>query len=88
MVKSAEELNIPDSGMPKSCFQHFFFSRGLAIKKIKNTALEHLDLWKEVAWKERSKKHQQGKDPTGMGGGRPIPPSLGLQLLPAPLPVG
>lgn len=79
MVKSAEELNIPDSGLPKSCSQCFFFSRGLAIKKIKNMALEHLDLWNEDAWRERSKRHQQGKDPTGMGGGRPLPPSPVLQ---------
>ena len=50
--------------------------------------LEHLDLWKEVAWRQRSKKYQQGKDPPGRGGGRPIPLFLVFQLLPVPLPGG
>ena len=93
MVKTAEELNSPDSGMPEFCFQccffvSFFVLRGLAIKKIKNMVLEHLDLWKEVAWRQKSKKYQQGKDPPGRGGGRPIPLFLVFQLLPVPLPGG
>ena len=58
MVKSAEEVHSPDSGMPEFCFQCCVcvymcvcvcVLRGLAIKKIKSMALEHLDSWKEAA---------------------------------------
>ena len=72
MIKSAEEGNSPDSGMPEFCLLCglcvcvcVWVLKELAIKKIKNMGLEHLIYGRRLPEGRGSKKHQQGKDPPG-----------------------